>query len=119
MGRKVLVIDDDPVLDKGLEILLTNAGYKTKVSDKGDTALTLASEFKPDIILLDIMLGGLDGREIAESLRKSHPTRTTPIILISANHYMQRDFEKCGAEAFISKPFESRDLLRVLQKYCE
>ena len=68
---KILVVDDDPPTLKGIEMVLKNAGYTTKVSLDGHETVTLVKSFAPDLLLLDAMLIGIDGRHIAQQL-KSH-----------------------------------------------
>jgi CheY-like chemotaxis protein len=117
MEKKILVVDDDPYIIKGLQILLRNAGYTVELVQKGQEVVPHATTFMPDIILLDVMLGGMDGREITQTLKSDPKTKNIPIILISANQYMQQDYKQYGAETFISKPFESSHLLKIIDKH--
>ncbi|MCC2630652.1 MAG: response regulator [Candidatus Paceibacter sp.] len=119
MNKKVLVVDDDPPITKGIEMVLNNAGYATKITLKGEETIDLVKTFKPDLILLDAMLAGLDGREIARELKHNAETANIPIILISANQYMGQDFATFGIDTFIAKPFSSAHLLKIVDKYCE
>ncbi len=117
MALKILVIDDDPPILKGIEMVLRNVGYDTKATLKGEETLSLVRSYKPDLILMDVMLAGMDGREIAKELKSKEATSHIPIVLISANQSMGNDIEKYGAETFISKPFSSKHLISIIEKY--
>lgn len=119
MNSKILVIDDDPPILKGIEMVLRNVGYDTKASLKGEETIELVHSYKPDLILMDVMLAGMDGREIAKELKSQEDTKHIPIVLISANQAMGKDIEKYGVETFISKPFSSKHLISIIEKYCK
>jgi CheY-like chemotaxis protein len=118
MTSKILVVDDDPPILKGIEMVLRNVGYDTKTTLKGEETLGLVESYQPDLILMDIMLAGMDGREIAKELKSAEATKHIPIVLISANQAMGKDIEKYGVETFISKPFSSKQLISIIEKYC-
>ncbi len=110
------MVDDDLPITKGIEMVLKNAGYETKYTLKGEETIELVNTFKPDLILMDVMLAGLDGREIAKELKSKDETKAIPIIMISANHNMEKGIEAYGVNTFVSKPFSSRHLLDVVEK---
>jgi CheY-like chemotaxis protein len=70
MGEKVLVVDDDPDIVKFIEVTLTRAGFDVGVAYDGREALDRVSEWRPDLVLLDIMLPSIDGFEVAHDLRR-------------------------------------------------
>ena len=117
MASKILVIDDDPPILKGIEMVLKNVGYDTKTSLKGEETFDLVRSYKPDLIFLDIMLTGMDGREIAKELKATEDTKNIPIVLISANEAMGKDYAQYGVETFIAKPFSSKQLISIIEKY--
>jgi CheY-like chemotaxis protein len=88
------------------------------VTLRGEDVMNLVDSFHPDLILLDIMLGAMDGREIAKELKDGEHTKSIPIIMISANHTMAKDIEQYGVDTFVPKPFSSAHLLQTIQKYC-
>lgn len=118
VNKKILVVDDDLPVLKGIEMVLNDAGYSTKITYRGEETMNLVESFKPDIILLDAMLQGLDGREIAKVLKHQKSTETIPIILISAHKDMEKGIAEYGIDTFISKPFSSGHLLKIVHKYC-
>jgi DNA-binding response OmpR family regulator len=117
--KKILVVDDDPPITKGIEMVLNNAGYATAITLKGEETIGLVDSFKPDLILLDAMLAGLDGRLIAKELKSHKDTKHIPIVLISANQHMEKDIAAYGIDTFVSKPFSSGHLLKIIDKYCQ
>jgi DNA-binding response OmpR family regulator len=115
--KKILVVDDDPPITKGIEMVLNDAGYTTKITLKGEETVGLVNSFKPDLILLDAMLTNMDGREIAKKLKSDKETKAIPIVLISAHQSMQEGISAYGIDTFIAKPFSSGHLLKIVSKY--
>jgi len=73
--------------------------------------------FKPDLVLLDVSLGGADGRDICKKMRLEKNTEDIPVILFSANAEMGNSIQDCKAQAFIPKPFELSNLLQTIRTY--
>jgi DNA-binding response OmpR family regulator len=111
MPKKVLAVDDDlHILDALVEIL-HYSGYDVVTTPKGDEVFTKIDESVPDIILLDIMLSGLDGRDICRKLKANPKTSKIPVIMISATPNMAQSVVESGANAFVAKPFDIFELL--------
>jgi DNA-binding response OmpR family regulator len=109
--RTVMVIEDDPEIRGIVKTLLTNEGFQVEESDDGRVALERVFLTKPDLILVDLRLPGLDGAEICKRLRAGRID--TPIIVISA---AKEEFDRVlllelGADDFLVKPFGARELL--------
>jgi len=110
MGYKVLLVEDEPTLLETLEYNLTRQGYEVCTAADGPTALEVAREEQPDLIVLDIMLPGMDGFEVCRTLR---PEMSVPILMLTA-----RDEEidkvvglEVGADDYMTKPFSMRELM--------
>jgi len=110
MAEKILVVDDEISLQETLAYNLRREGYLVDVAGDGPTALDLARQSKPDLIILDIMLPGLDGFEVCRILRKE---MSTPVLMLTA-----RDDEidrvvglEVGADDYLAKPFSMRELI--------
>lgn len=110
MADKILVVDDEISLQETLAYNLKKQGYEVQTTGDGADALDLAREMKPDLIILDVMLPGLDGFEICRILRRE---MTTPVLMLTA-----RDDEidrvvglEVGADDYLSKPFSMRELI--------
>jgi DNA-binding response OmpR family regulator len=113
--KKILLIDDDIDILNVVKLLLSYNHYKVKAISKWQIITETIKEFTPDLILLDIDLGGADGSEICRNLKRSEGIKDVPIILISAHNMPVNYLKRCKAEAFIAKPFEVPDLLETIK----
>ena len=110
---RILIVEDDADIAALLDYTFTQDGYDTVRADNGDSALQLADEFKPDLVLLDIMLPGPDGLEILRHIRGSKALQRTAVIMLTAKgEEIDRivGFE-LGADDYVIKPFSPRELL--------
>ncbi|MGM8212842.1 response regulator YycF [Virgibacillus sp. W0430] len=110
MSLKVLVVDDEKPIADILKFNLEKEGYEVVCAYDGDTAISLASEENPDLVLLDIMLPGKDGNEVCKEIRKTY---TMPIIMLTAK---DSEIDKVlglelGADDYVTKPFSNRELI--------
>ena len=112
-SETVLVVDDDPIIARLLEIELLSAGYEVKLASTGDEALALAMEDRPELILLDVMLPEMDGFEVARRLRADPRTVAVSIIMLTATGVSANKLEglSAGADDYIVKPFDTPELL--------
>jgi DNA-binding response OmpR family regulator len=115
--KRVLVVDDDEGILDAISFVLEDAGYNYETTPKGDETFEKVKKFKPDVILLDMLLSGNDGRIICQQLKSDKETQQIPVIMISAHPSAERSIEKCGANAFLPKPFEANDLLTIIDKH--
>ena len=112
--KKILVVDDDVGILNAVDILLTHHNFIVKTTSEWQIISKTIKAFTPDLILLDIDLGGADGGDICIELKKSKDTQHLPVILFSA--LMPEDYLKtCNAQGFLNKPFESSDLLEIIR----
>ncbi|KWT14050.1 MULTISPECIES: putative bifunctional diguanylate cyclase/phosphodiesterase [Pseudomonas syringae group] len=112
----ILIVDDDVHVRDLLEVLLQNQGYETLTAESGEQALAMVDARAPDLILLDIMMPGMDGYEVASMLKAGKGTANIPIIMLSALDEQGARLSglEAGAEEYLSKPVESAELwLRV------
>ncbi|MBU0983592.1 MAG: response regulator [candidate division Zixibacteria bacterium] len=115
-SARVLVIDDEPEITDIVEAFLTEAGYAVTVENSAVNAVAKASGFKPDVILLDIMMPGMDGYDICQALKKEPYLAHVPIIFLTGKDRqddMGRSF-KVGGDMFIKKPFSCERLLEIV-----
>lgn len=108
--QKVLIVDDDEDISELISLYLIKECFDTKRAEDGDSALRLFKEYKPDLILLDLMLPGIDGYDVCREIRK---TSKVPIIMLSAKGEV---FDKVlglelGADDYMIKPFDSKELV--------
>ena len=111
MAEKILVVDDDPDTVKILDIYLQRLGYEVTIAQSGLQALELAHKILPDLIILDVMMPGMDGFEVAQSLHRLPDTATIPILMITARS-SQEDKNKgydAGVDIYLTKPLHQME----------
>ena len=111
--RKILIVDDEPNIVVPLQFLMEQNGYQVKIAESGEAAIDLMERFRPDLVLLDIMLPGVNGLEVCQMLREDPELKKTKIVLVSA---LGRDVDMAkgmamGADAYITKPFSNREIV--------
>ena len=118
MKKKILVVDDDQSILEVLKIILEEAGFMVETSGNS-TAVWSWTKRAPDLILLDVLLGEEDGAEICKRLKGKKETRDIPVILFSAHSSGKRVIKECGADCFVSKPFDIDELVGIVRKTLE
>jgi DNA-binding response OmpR family regulator len=113
-----VIADDEPNIVISLEFLMQRNGYEVRTAGDGEAALQLVNSFRPDLILLDIMLPLKSGYEVCQKMRESPDLKDTKIVMITAKG---RDIEvtkglALGADAYITKPFSTQDLLGTVKR---
>jgi DNA-binding response OmpR family regulator len=113
VSKKVLIVDDEPNIVISLEYLMKKEGFEVAVATDGDVALSLAASFRPDLVLLDVMMPKKSGFEVCELLRADPGFNGMKIVMLTAKG---RDSEIAkgtglGADAYITKPFSTKDLV--------
>ncbi len=115
---KILVVDDEPELVKAIEVRLRASGYQVEVAYDGEEGVKKAREFKPDLIILDIVMPKMSGYEVCKVLKSNEETRHIPILILTASQ--QRELEKkclaLGAKVALMKPFETEELLLLVKQ---
>lgn len=113
MSRKVLVVDDEAPIREMLVFVLEQNGYQAIEADDFDSALAAVNEPYPDLILLDWMLPGGSGIQIAKQLKQNELTRQVPIIMITARGEEEDKVRglEVGADDYITKPFSPKELM--------
>ena len=113
MKERVLIVEDDRDIVKMLEYNLLKEGYKTVSAQDGEKAMDMVSRERPDLIILDLMLPGIDGLEVCKLLKKDSKTAAIPIIILTAK---SQEADKViglelGADDYVTKPFSPRELI--------
>lgn len=108
----ILVVDDTPTITEFVQYVLEEKGYKTIACNNGTQALVMAQEYRPDLILLDIMMPDVDGYIICSQLKADRKTRDIPVIFLSAlnSQFDKIKAFKCGAVDFVTKPVQPEEL---------
>jgi len=113
MTKRILIVDDEPNIVTSLEFVMERAGFEVKAAADGQKALDLAASFRPDLVLLDVMLRVKSGYEVCQQLKSDPASRDIKIVMLSAKG---RDVEvakglELGADAYVTKPFSTRELV--------
>ena len=114
--RRILVVDDDPIDRLLLRKILGKENVILEI-DSGEKALDVARTEKPDIILMDVMMPGVDGYTACRMIREDPATKAIPVVMISnLTHELNAKYGKVmGADAYITKPITSVDLLFTME----
>lgn len=115
-NKKILVADDDPAIVDSLQLVLELADYEVRTTIDG-SVISMMNKEKPDLLLLDIWMSGVDGREICRKLKKNKKTRNIPVIMISASRDIRKSTKEAGADDFLEKPFDMDCLLEKLKEH--
>ncbi len=115
-GLKALVVDDDPSVQNLVRLVLEFDGWDVRTAGDGDEALTVAEEYRPNGIVLDVMMPGKDGFAVLSELRQTAHGREAAIVLLTAKTQPADMYRgsKLGADLYMTKPFEPDDLSQKL-----
>ena len=116
MREKVLVVEDNAQNMRLIEMTLRKGGYTLLKATDGVEALDMATRLRPDLIIMDIQLPGMNGVEVTARLRRMPEFKTIPIIAVTA-YAMKGDeekFAKAGCDAYLAKPINTRELPGVV-----
>jgi len=116
MCKRILVLDDDQAILEVLGDVLEYNGYDVNTLSRGDKIFERIEEYHPDLILLDVMLAEMDGRDICRQIKQDAHIANIPVILISATHDLSKCLTQTGApNDFVAKPFDIDNLLNKIE----
>ena len=121
MPKEILIVDDEPGVVVPIQFLMEQQGYRVMIAERGEDALDLIYQYKPDLVLLDIMLPGIDGYEVCEIVRLNPDFRNIKIVFFTAKG---REMEiakglALGADAYITKPYSNAELVAKVKELLE
>ncbi|MFL5772785.1 MAG: PleD family two-component system response regulator [Flavisolibacter sp.] len=108
---KILIIDDDPDVRTVMSHLMKQQGYDVSTASGREEALAALRQFRPSVVLLDVLLSGSDGRELCKEIKSSDQWKHITVIMFSAHPGAAENIESFGADDFISKPLNTDILL--------
>jgi putative two-component system response regulator len=110
---KILIVDDESASRAALEMLLRREGYEVHDASDGSSALAECSSFRPDLVLLDVLMPGINGFEVCRRIKATPETRLTPVVLITGLSDTEDRIQgiNAGADDFLSKPIDVNELL--------
>lgn len=118
MNRKrILVVDDDESILSVVGIILEDEGYDVALLQDGTKLFERIDEFHPDLIVMDVMLGNADGRQLCNTIKADNQLNAIPVVMISAGFEMSKTIrDACNPDDFIEKPFDIDDLVARVDK---
>ncbi len=110
--KRILIVEDEPIIRENIAELLEIAGYETRQAENGYIGVQKIIDYKPDIVICDIMMPGLNGFEVLETVRKAHETAAIPFIFLTARATAEdiRKGMSLGADDYLTKPFTKDEL---------
>jgi DNA-binding response OmpR family regulator len=119
--RSVLIVDDEPHIVEALRFLVEQKGHPTFVAYNGIDGLALAREHQPSVVILDVMMPGMDGYEVASAIREDAELSDTTIIFLSAKGAENDKVQgyTSGGEIYLTKPFENEEVINVISEVFE
>lgn len=117
MNKKILIIEDDEGIIDVLSTILESEHYKVLVSKTTDGVIKKIKDELPNIILLDLWVPGEEGKDLPKKIKSNSFFSKIPILVVSANHDIQKITKSLGADGYISKPFDIDVLLKTIKKY--
>jgi CheY-like chemotaxis protein len=117
--KKILLVDDSPTVLLMERLLLQNGPYELVSATSGAEALERALAERPELILMDVVMPGMDGFEVCRLLRAQEATRTTPIILVTTRggpEHIEKGYES-GCSDYVTKPFDGNELRAKIESF--
>ena len=113
----ILIVEDDPQVARLVALVLQRNGRDCQVVADGTAALARAKEHRPQMILADLTIKGMNGAALCSALKGQEETRSIPYIVVSGDRDIAEKARQCGADDYLVKPFEFPDLIRLVEKY--
>lgn len=117
--KQIWVIDDDPGILEVVQIILSEEGYMVKIISDGDTLTERFENEIPNLIFLDILMSGIDGRDISRKIKDDDKTKDVPVIIMSADMRVEEKTKEAKADGYLRKPFNIEDLLMLCRRYVQ
>ena len=117
--KKILIADDNCDILYIVKLILKRNGFEVFTTENGEDVIRETKIYQPEIVLLDVYLAGIDGRDICNKLKNTEDTKDIPVIMFSAHTNATEILRTCLADDFIAKPFDSKDLVNKLNYHLE
>ena len=115
MPQTVMLVDDDPQLRHVVSMFFELEGYNVVQAKDGREAISLLSEYVPDVILLDLMMPDVGGLEVCQHVRANKTLKEIPVVVFTAAEMKEDELTAAGADRFIAKPYSLEGLRRVVR----
>lgn len=113
--RPILIVDDDSAIREAERQVLADSGFRVTEARDGDEALRAIDLEPPALVVLDVQMPGVDGPEFARALRKR--LRRVPLVILTGVPDPKKEADRCNAEAYLRKPFDAEELVRVVRRF--
>lgn len=117
-NKKILIIDDDYIAVEALQMILLEEGYEVISANVGEIGLNMVNKEKPDVVILDIKMPGMDGCKVCEKIKSNPDTKNIKVLMLtgfSTDEYFDESI-KMKADWYILKPYEVCYMLKILDK---
>ena len=114
MPSRILIAEDEPSIVASLDFLMRHAGFETRIARDGVSAIAALGEFRPDLVLLDVMLPGRSGFDVCRAIRSDPATSRTRVVMLTARGGANDEARgmASGADEYVTKPFSTKELVR-------
>ena len=116
--KKLLVVEDNETILELETTLLKSLGFDVKGVINGMAAMTALTEYKPDLVLLDIVLPDIDGFKVCQYIKNAPSYKDIPVVMVTARNTVedQKRWEQVGADSYITKPFKSGEVVKTIRQ---
>lgn len=118
-GNRILLVDDDPDIGMMIKTMLEYHGYSVVVTERPEKAESLVRTEHFELLIMDMLLSGMNGTEICARLKQESSLSHIPVLMISAHPNAKQICLDAGADDFVSKPFEMKDLLSRVGRFVQ
>jgi DNA-binding response OmpR family regulator len=115
--KKILIVEDDKDILDAIQIILERENFVVATTTKGEETYRKIKSFDPDLIVLDVLISGNDGRTICKKIKSEKATKHIPVIMMSAHPSAVKEYKEYGGNDFLAKPFETNELLFMIRKH--
>src|SRR5438067_27893 len=117
MDKTVWIVDDDEAILEVFQIILKEAGYDVVIIQDGRTIIKRLERERPALIFLDLLMSGIDGRDVSNNIKSNPATKNIPIIITSADTNIEQKTNEAHADSYLKKPFNIADVTKLVKKY--
>ncbi|WP_158828185.1 response regulator [Mucilaginibacter lacusdianchii] len=114
MSKRILILDNDPGILDVMQDILHYEGFEVKAISDTDNIFKNITDYKPDLVMLDYLLDGINGGELCAQIKKNPSTSEIPVVIISAYSRVLLSLGLYGCDVFIAKPFELNDFVEKI-----
>ena len=112
--KRILVVDDNKDILQVVQIILQLRGFEVKTIWRGEETIQAVNDFSPHVVLLDVMLGEVNGIDICNQIKSNPDTKDTCVIMFSAHGKREEILKQCPGDSFIAKPFDVHSLTDII-----